>query len=91
MLGECIISSVLSHHSKNLKRQTSVSAQLQLSLNGKPVLQLGYSSVLFGKQRKIYPRAVRADQPQRREGLNFGSSFYMFFLLPPEPALCKLR
>ena len=49
MLGECIISSVLSHHSKNLKRQTSVSAQLQLSLNGKPVLQLGYSSVLFGK------------------------------------------
>ena len=48
-------------------------------------------SVLFGKQRKIYPQVVRAGQPKRRERLNFGSSFYVFFSPPSEPALCKLR
>ena len=31
MLGECVISSVLSHHSKNLKWQTSVTVLLQFS------------------------------------------------------------
>ena len=46
MLGECVISSVLSHHSNNL--------------NGGPVLQLGYSSVLLGKQKKVHPPGVRA-------------------------------
>ena len=51
-LGECVISSVLSCHSKNLKRQTSITVQLQLNLNGGPVLQLSYSSVLFGKKGK---------------------------------------
>ena len=37
--------------------------------NGRPVLQLSYSSVLFGKQRKVHPRALRAGPPQMR-GLN---------------------
>ena len=35
------------------------------------------------------------DRPKRSEEkripkLSFGSSFYMFFSFPPEPALCKL-
>ena len=54
MLGECVISSVLSCRSKNLKCQTSVTFQLQLNLNGGPVLPLSYSSVLFGKQKGKY-------------------------------------
>ena len=48
VLGECVISSVLSHHSKDVK--------------GGTVLHLCYSSVLFGKQRIVYPRDVRAIQ-----------------------------
>ena len=59
LLGECVISSDLSHYSNNLKRWTCVTAQLQLSLNVRPVLHLGYSSVLFGMQRKIHPQGVR--------------------------------
>ena len=37
--------------------------------NGRPVLQLSYSSVLLDKQRKVHPRALRAGPPQMR-GLN---------------------
>ena len=48
--------------------------------NGRLVLQLGYSSVLFGKQRKIHPQGLRAGQPKRRERPNLGSSSYFFFL-----------
>ena len=61
MSGEFVISSVLSHCSKNLKQWRDQC----------------YSSVLFGNQRKIHP-------PGEKRGLrlNFGSSFYMFFLLP---------
>ena len=69
--GECVIYSVLSCCSKNLKRWTDQC----------------YSSVLFRKQRKIHPWDMRACQPKRWEEKrkpqpNFGSSFYMFFLLP---------
>ena len=35
------------------------------------MLQLGYSSVLLGKQKKIHPQGVRAGQPKRREDLRF--------------------
>ena len=79
----CVISSVLSCHSKILKQQlTSVTSQC-------------YSSVLFGKQRKIHPPGMKAGQHKRNkekrsQRLNFGSSFYMFFSPPHEPALCKL-
>ena len=45
--GECVISSVLSHHNKDLKQWTSVLARLQLS-------------VLFSKQRIVHPQGVRA-------------------------------
>ena len=78
MSGECVISSVLSDHSKDLKWRASVTAQLQLR-------------VLFGKQRKVHPRGVTGGRPQRR-GLN--PSWLPLFrrLSPPllEPALCKL-
>ena len=60
---------------------SSVSPQQKFEVMDRPVLQLS----LFGKQSKIYPQGVRAGQPKRFEergpGLNFGSSFYMFFLL----------
>ena len=74
MLGECVISSFLSRHSKDLKWRTSVTAWLQLS-------------ILLGKQRRVHPRGVRAGRPQRRGqsiifyilfyyGLSHGSSYY---------------
>ena len=47
LLGECVISSVQSCHSKDLKWQTSVTAQLQLR-------------VFFGKQRIVHPQGIRA-------------------------------
>ena len=53
--GDCVISSVLSHHGKNLKWCTSVT--------------VGYSSVLFSKQRIVHPRDMTVSQPQRK-GLN---------------------
>ena len=48
-----------------------------------------YSSVLFGKQKKIHPQGVRVGQPKRRQEKrgqrpSFGSSFYVF---PPPPSL----
>ena len=98
---ECVISSILSHHNKNLKLRTSVTtlgwtsvtALEQTSvtaLRWTSVTALCYSSVLFRKLRKIHPRGVRACRPKRpkdakrreRHPWPFGSSFYMFFLLP---------
>ena len=69
MSTECVIYSVLSGHRKNLKQW----------------MDQCYSSVLFGKQRKIYPQGMRVGRPKRckekrNPQLNFGSSFYMFFL-----------
>ena len=66
--GECVISSVLSRCSKNLKQW----------------MDQCYSSVLFRKQRKIHPQGVGVGQPEREASpwFNFGSTFYMFFLLP---------
>ena len=66
VLGECVISSVLSHHSKDLK--------------GGTVLHLCYSSILFGKQRIVYPWGVRAGQPQMR-GSILAPLFIRFCLL----------
>ena len=73
--GQFVISSVLSTAAKIWSdRRTSVTAWC-------------YISVLFGEQRKVHPRGTRAGWPKRceeKENLwpNFGSSFYMFFLLP---------
>ena len=70
LLGECVISLVLSHHSKNLKWRTSVT--------------VGYSSVLFSKQRIVHPRGMRMSQHQRK-GLNL-SWLPSFISLSPPPA-----
>ena len=71
--GEFVISSVLSCHSKNLKWWTDRC----------------YSSVLFGKQRKIHPQGMRAGRPKRSweewRGEAWGSilaPLFSFFLLP---------
>ena len=77
--GECVISLVLSHHRKIWSNgQTSVIAQFHLESKGKYILEAwGW----------VDPKDKRGLQ------LNFGSSFYVFFLpppLPPESALCKL-
>ena len=76
----------VSHHSKDLKQQTSVTAWLQLR-------------VLFSKQRIVHLQSVRVGRPQRR-GLNPSCHplFIHFVSTPhprcppsnPEPALCKL-
>ena len=78
LLGECVTSSVVSRHSKDLKWQTSVTARLQLR-------------VLLGKQRKVHPQGVRVGRPRRR-GLNPSWLPLFIRLSPPllEPALCKL-
>ena len=68
MSGECVVSSLLSFLSKNLKWW----------------MDQCYSSVLFRKQKKIHPQSVRVGQAKKQDGgpqLNFDSSFYMFFLL----------
>ena len=80
--GECVISLDLAHSNKNLKRWTSI-----IALRWTSVTAPCYSSVLFRKQRKTHPRGMRACQPKRRTEKrgprpNFGSSFYMLFLLP---------
>ena len=74
MSGECVISSILSCHSKNLKRWTDQC----------------YSSVLLASKGKYILQAWRQADPKdtkRREvpphpPFNFGSSFCMFFILP---------
>ena len=68
---------VLSCRSKDVKRWTSVTAWLQLS-------------VLFSKQRKVHPRGGRAGQPQRRSLNLLGFLLLSICLLHAEPALCKL-
>ena len=69
MSGEFVNSLVLSLHSRNLKRRTNQC----------------YSSVLLGKTKNTIPLRSEHDWPKRwrenRPQLNFGSSFYMFFVL----------
>ena len=70
MSGECVISSVLSHHSKNLKRR----------------VDRCYSSFIWqAKENTFLTREGEPTQKIWREErgprLNFGSSFYMFFIL----------
>ena len=74
MLGECVISLVLSHHSKNLKQQMDkcyslVTAQFYLASKGKYIL-------------KAWGQTDSKEAKWKVEQLNFGSSFYIFFLLP---------
>ena len=71
MSQECIISSVLSFCSKNLKQRVDHC----------------YTSALFDKQRKIHPQGMRVSWPKRHEEkrekkISFGSPSYIYFLLP---------
>ena len=68
MLGECVISSVLSLCSKHLKWWTSVTGQLQLSF--------------IWQAKENTSSRCEGGLSQKKRGLNFGSSFYIFFLLP---------
>ena len=77
VINKCVMMPVL------LKKKTTedqcyslVTAQFYLASKGKCI-------------RETWGRA-NPKEAKRRERLNFGSSFYMFFSPPPEPALCKL-
>ena len=75
MLVECVISLVLSHGSKDLKQQTSVTAKWQLSFiwQAKESISLKYKGGLT----------------QKREAQSW--LLFLYVLSPPtEPALCKL-
>ena len=56
------------HYSTDLKGWTSVTAWLQLSFIWQAMENTSLSH--------------EVGRPKKREGFNFGSSFYMFFLLP---------
>ena len=84
---ECIISLVLRHRDKNLKGRTDQCYSPQLHQCYSPWTDQCYSLVLLRKERKTHSRGMRACWPKRREEErgpwpNFGSSFYMLFLLP---------
>ena len=73
---EWVISSVLSHHSKNLKWQTNVTAQLQLN---------------FIQQAKESTPSRRegGPTPKERPQSILASSFYTFVSSSTKPTLCK--
>ena len=54
LLGECVISLILSHHNKGLKLWTSVTAPFRLRL------------LFLRKQRIVHPWGPRADQPSKQ-------------------------
>ena len=85
MSRECVISSVLSHHSKDLKQRMGQDycSMLQLSFIRQP--KENTSSRCEGSRPKRLKEKRRPHPP-----LTFGSSFYMFFSPPPGAALCKL-
>ena len=63
------------------------------SKNLKQWMDQCYSSVLFGKQRKMHPWSVRVGRLKRLEEkpeAQFLLLFLCVFSPPPEPALCKL-
>ena len=66
----------------------SVSLQQKFEVTDGPELQLSYSSVLFGKQRKNTSSRHEGGPTKKKEreeiGSIFGSSLYIyFFFLPP--------
>ena len=98
MLRECVISSVLSHHNKNLKQW--------MDQRYSPGLDQYYSSWMghcYSSELQLsFIQKIKENTSLRHEGMltqnmrreerprpNFGSSFYMFFSPPPGPALCK--
>ena len=63
------------HYSTDLKGWTSVTAWLQLSF--------------IWQAKENTSQSHEVGRPKKREGFNFGSSFYVFSS-PPEPSLCEL-
>ena len=66
--GECAISSVLSHHSKNLKWQTNVTAQLQLNFilqakESTPLRREGGSTPKERPQSILLPLSIHLSPP----------------------------
>ena len=87
--GECVISSVLSHHSKNLKWQTSVTARLQLTF--KQQTSISAQFYLASKGKYILKAGRQANTKEETiRGVQFWLLFSYIFPPPPEPALCKL-
>ena len=76
--GVCNFSSVLSHHSKNLKQRTNQC----------------YSSVFLGKTKDSMPSGSEGELTQktkkREASIFLGFLLLYIYLLPHEPALCKL-
>ena len=69
---ECVISSVLSHHNKNLnRRDVKALRQTMFQLSDRSVLQLHVTAQFYlESSRKIHPRGMRACRPKdmkRRE------------------------
>ena len=102
--GECIISSVLSHHNKNLKwctlkpsvhhsswtvLQLHVTAQFYLENKGKYILEAWGHANPKDMKRRDRERA-HAHMCMEKTTRPSGSSFCVFFFSPPGPALCKL-
>ena len=76
--GQCVISSILSRHSKNLKRQTEQCCS--------SVLQLSF--IWQAKENTSLRHVGGLTQQMQREEkprLNIGSSFYVFLLPPSLP------
>ena len=72
LLGQWVSSSVLSRHSENLKQQTSVTAQLQLSF------------IWQAKENTSFFSFVRVGQPNRdKEKRGLGSALAPLFSPPP--------
>ena len=86
MSGEFVISSVLSQHNENLKRQTSVTPLRRTSVTAQFYLSSKGTYILEAREHAD-PKDVK-----RREALqsNFDPFFTCFFPHPPEPAPCKL-
>ena len=61
--------------------ECAVSTTAQIWRGG-PVLQLGYSSVLFGKQWKIHPWVMRWADPKKERGSILAPHFICFFFSP---------
>ena len=92
--GECVISSVLSHHNKNLKWRTSIRALGWASVTA--LGQTGVTGPCYSSEENTSSRRegmstqkMRREERETERPLAFGSSFYMFlfFSPPPRPGL----
>ena len=76
MSGECVISSVLFHHNKDLKQWTKV-------------LQLGYSSLIQQVKKSMPLRHEGGSAPKEKPQPFLPSTFYTF-VSSPQPQACSM-